>query len=690
MINGVITKFLFRDNFSNSAVIALKPNIKHPHQNTYGTIVCKGIFPSSLVEGIPISVSGNWEADKKGEYLAVSSFELITFTLQQAIDFFNRFDINANLTTEIYKACNGAIYSVNGFKNEATETLSIISRECKDIMLLVKAGVSYTTAIKAIRIYGEIEAENIYKIGQALKLPLDICDNIYLNSINSSKFSGTRINGHAMSAIKQAMSQGNCYIYADSLLAKLNHSLGFRLSLERLITAIKKEDITVMKKGETSIIYCTDMYNNEIALAKHIKRVISNPIKLVTNVASYIDKIEKEHNIKYSDEQRSAFKLLQSSGIKILTGGAGVGKTSTVNGLLYAYSQAFPDKKIVLCSPTGRASQKLCEATGREASTIHRLLDCKVVDGEEIYRENPLDADFIVCDEASMLDSQLATNLLKVIEAGKLLLFVGDIAQLQSVGAGAVLEQLLYCKQIPVCRLTKTFRQSEQSNIIKNARRILEGNPVYEEGEDFKVITLRDNQSLTQAVVNQMEKWYNEKNPFDMQALSPVRKGDGGIYEINSLFQSRLQKKTNKAAKSIKIGGQVFRVGDKVILLKNNVTKGYYNGDIGIIKEINYSIGVIEVLINDNIISLEGEQLGEMMLSYDITIHKSQGSDFPICIVALPDTNMLTRELLYTAVTRAKKKVIIIEKEGMYEQACKNVTLGKRNTNLSVLINSLI
>ena len=385
--------------------------------------------------------------------------------------------------------------------------------------------------------------------------------------------------------------------------------------------------------------------------------------------------VEKEIGIQYAPAQKRAFNLLRHTGVSILTGGPGTGKTTCVNGLIKAYRRKFPDNKIVLCAPTGRAAQRMSETTGFEASTIHRLIGV----GTKQIGEIQLTADLIICDEASMLDAEMIAYLMASAPRKSLILLVGDVDQLPSVGAGDVLNDLINSKKLPCCRLETVYRQSGESKIVVNANAINDGKEDLLTDETFIVKTFEQDEQLMKSA---MEVFLKNQNT---QLLCPSHKGVAGIQNMNKEIQSIINPR-KPGEQTVRFGSTEFRVNDRVIMTQNNYESGYYNGDMGVIKQITPSS--VHVVLDSKEITVKRHELGDMALAYCISIHKSQGSEFENVCIVLPEhpSNMLKRNLLYTGVTRAKKTCIILEQKGCISKCVNTIEKGNRTTRLRKLI----
>jgi len=370
-----------------------------------------------------------------------------------------------------------------------------------------------------------------------------------------------------------------------------------------------------------------------------------------------------------------------------VTGGPGTGKTTTINGILSAYEKQNPNKVIRLCAPTGRAAQRMTESTGREAVTIHRLLEYKPYGNEVTYKNanDKLEADLIVVDEASMLDMEFASIFFSAVPTGALVLIVGDIHQLPSVGPGDVLHDMISPGMIPTVQLTTVYRQGSHSPIIQNAIRIHQGIIAFMENEEYQTYITYSQTELARKIIACAVSMHNKNIPFETQILCPSHKGEAGVGMLNTALQSLLNP-GRQGLKELKYGNTIYRSGDKVILLNNNYQNGYFNGDIGIIKDIS-DAGIHLNIFGSEIIIAKTE-IDDLGLAYAMTIHKSQGSEFKNIIVSLPMSpkSMLKRNLLYTAITRAKKTVIVVTEKQAVSIAVKTCETGKRNSRLALRI----
>ncbi|NLT13477.1 MAG: AAA family ATPase, partial [Clostridiales bacterium] len=470
--------------------------------------------------------------------------------------------------------------------------------------------------------------------------------------------------------------KGDTYAEFPALIRGVREFLAYAPEYEAVASAIMNgfindglEGCVVDKCGTKYSVYLKSLYWNEVNTTNAIRRLMRTARPVDCNPEELCAYAEKICGVKYAEQQREAFQLLKTGGVGIITGGPGTGKTTVIKGLLAAYQKMFPDRVIKLCAPTGRASQRMKEATGREATTIHRLLEYKPFENTATYKNgaNPIDADFLFVDEGSMISIDVADLLFSAIRSGTTVLIAGDIDQLPSVGTGNVLNDLIESGVIPVIALKKTHRQAEGSVIIDNAKKIREGYSNLSACDDFEIF-VRDDDEIPDVIEEQFLKYYKTEDVFSAQVLVPARKRQGtGAKDINK----RLQAIINTSSKGLTYSDTTFKTGDKVMLMRNNYTAedAYFNGDVGVVLSTDET--GLDLLIDGQKIRIDESQLNDVSLAYATTIHKSQGSEYDVAICVMPSepSIMLQRNLLYTAITRAKKKVILIAAPNAIDRA---------------------
>ena len=488
-------------------------------------------------------------------------------------------------------------------------------------------------------------------------------------------------------------------------------------SIEEGIINLKANDeIVVEDRDEEHWVYLYTFYNAEKQIAERITKLNNaKNVKKISNIEKELKIVEKETDMFLSEKQKQAIREINDNNVTIITGGPGTGKTTIIKTILEIYKRK--KYKTILCAPTGRAAKRMTETTGEEASTLHRLLEIGKVDEESLFKKDneykgaPIDADIIIVDEVSMVDMFVMSYLLDCIYLGTKLILVGDCDQLPSVGPGSVLKDLISSEKIVTVHLDKIFRQAAKSKIIVNAHRVNNGKPFIEKDspeleedskEDFFFIKENNQEKILEQVLSLCNGRLRKFGDYDffenIQVLTPTKKGMLGTKELNKALQNELNPhRENEPEKSSM--GAVFRIGDRVMQIKNNydmywerriddsieVGNGIFNGEIGTITNINEKEKNIRIKFDDDKVCwYEFNELEQIEHSYCITIHKAQGSEFDVVIMIIPQTApmLLTRNLLYTGLTRAKKLLIVIGNAQILDYMLKNTDSKKRNTGL--------
>ncbi len=442
--------------------------------------------------------------------------------------------------------------------------------------------------------------------------------------------------------------------------------------------------------------FLPDAYIAEKSIARRLNVLLKFPPENPLDVNKYIEKIEKNQKIQYAEKQKEAIATAVNKGVLILTGGPGTGKTTTLNGIINLFEKDHLD--IALCAPTGRAAQRMTEATGRNATTIHRLLEVEWGENDRpVFKRNirnPLDCQAIIVDEMSMVDIFLFSNLLDALPFGCRLIMVGDSDQLPSVSAGNVLKDLIESNLLPVVELKEIFRQAMNSNIVRNAHAIVNGEQIetdYKDGDFFfmhRHYPLDAVRTIKDLCIKRLPDAYNFDPTTQIQVLCPSKKGDTGTINLNQVLQEAMNP-SEKGKAEYNTGYRIFREGDKVMQTKNNYNihwesendegDGIFNGDIGFIEIIDIAHDAVVIDFSGKRATYSKEQLGEIELAYAVTVHKSQGSEFDAVIIPMISVNnkLCYRNLLYTAVTRAKKLLILVGTTG-----CLNSMIENNKTQL--------
>lgn len=723
-IIGTLEKMLYRDDLSGNSLFALKSDDYKEYYSKYGTITVSGNIPN-YIRGMTLKCVGSFIKKENGSLfvmnscseVAIDNAKTATYIVALAVGINQKManQIVEKLGSDIFKVCLSfnaldRLMSVEGMTRAQANMLcekvrrTVVERELFEELYPFK--VPYSCAARLARELGSIAGKRLalepYTIGMLIGgIPFKNID-LYAQSLGISRMGQPRLFAACWDAVRREIRHGHTYADYPSVIkrasALMQENDGQDYGASFLSQGINANSyLTYESKDpgeETGRVYWNGLLTAEQGAARGIARLIQGKKALLTDmqIAEYITEIEQDIHIRYAPAQRAAFDLLRQSGIAVVTGGPGTGKTTVVNGLIRAYQRQYPNNHVMLAAPTGRAAQRMTEATGMEATTIHRLVGMRPYAGalQRNTSENPLEVDFLVVDESSMVDIEMLNWLLDAIPTGCLLLFVGDINQLPSVGPGDVLNDLIRSGQIPVCALTAVHRQTEGSPILENAIRINQGITQLVEREDFTVNHVANAAEIPEKVRSLIERYYDKNDPFQTQVLAPSYQGKGGITEINNVLQEMVNPRAEGKAE-IKYGRTTFRENDKVITLNNNYRVGYLNGDLGIITEIKDEYMVVRILDKD--IQIERADLNDVSLAYCISIHKSQGSEFKNVIIALScsPANLLQRNLLYTAITRAKETVSVIAEYGALEKCIKRAQSGKRNTRLMLRIqNQLI
>ena len=581
-------------------------------------------------------------------------------------------------------------------------------RAVRKVMLFLSThGVSTTYAQRIYEKYGndavEIIKENPYRLARDIfGIAFRSADKV-ARSIGLELDSPERIIAGLVWTLDEGAGNGHVFLPREVLIEHAREILEVGIdAVETCLDRAILEGALVqdrLSSEYSEAIYSRASHTIERELAERVAKIARQRPRALTAavLAKQIDAAERKMGISLEASQRKAVERLIGSGLAILTGGPGTGKTT----ILRVFTDAVSNEggRVLLAAPTGRAARRLSEATNREAATIHRMLQFNFKEGGFLRDEsNPLEADLIVVDEASMLDQRLIRGLIRAIPVGCGLLLVGDADQLPSVGPGNVLKDLLSVPDIPAARLTEVFRQAESSDIVKNAHRIRMGQlpesttrKPMGRGEFFHIAVDDPELALkrvVEAVCERIPKAFGWDPIEQVQVLAPMHRGILGIRSINAELQARL----NPKGKIIKHGDREFRVGDKVIQLRNNYTKEVFNGQIGRLESVDSESGDLIVRFEQQRIPYPKSELYELALAYCISIHKSQGSEYPVVVAPITTQHyvMLQRNLLYTAVTRAKELVCVIGQVQALRRAVRNADPMKRHTGLTDRIRTVL
>ncbi len=583
-------------------------------------------------------------------------------------------------------------------------------KEVKNVMLFLQDhGVSTAYAARIYRQYGSESVarvkENPYRLADDVwGIGFKTADGIAM-SLGIEKEAFVRLRSGVLYTLGELSSEGHVYASRPQLVDTASELLEAEDSTIVMTMDQMFQDRDLIREkvpregGEVEeCIYLPSFYYAETGTAFKLGRIGAMPgtdrlwVSLMKarresgnpDLSVDIGRIQALSGIQYDEIQAEAIRRAATAKVMVLTGGPGTGKTTTTRGIISAY-RAF-GLKILLAAPTGRAAKRMTEATGMEAKTIHRLLEFKPPDGYQKNEESPLEGDVLIVDECSMIDILLMNALLKAVPPHMRLILVGDIDQLPSVGPGNVLRDLIDSGAFPVVRLNRIFRQAQSSRIITNAHRINAGKmPDISNGKGSDFIFMQEEDSAKAAsliveLVGKKIPGYYHFSSESIQVLTPMQKGPVGAVHLNQILQQAL----NPHGEEIRRGGYAFRCGDRVMQIRNNYDKDVYNGDIGVVDTVNSGEGTLRVRFDTGIVDYESSDLDELVLAYATTIHKSQGSEYPVVVMPVMMCHyvMLQRNLIYTGITRARQLLVMVGTGKALSYAVGNVTVTRRNTLL--------
>jgi len=570
---------------------------------------------------------------------------------------------------------------------EMIKTAWQAQKEIKNVMLFLQEhGVSAALATKIFRQYGNdsiaIVKENPYRLADDIwGIGFKTADALAAK-LGIDKDSFIRCRSGILYTLNELSNEGHCYATQEQLIAKALELLGIEepklvMTLDHM--RIEKDVIT-----EDDAVYLPPLFFCEQGTARRIQEIMKAPR------AKQVAKQEISTELKYDAAQLEAIQCAAGAKFMTLTGGPGTGKTTVTKGIIQLFEQNGFD--ILLAAPTGRAAKRMAETTGKTAKTIHRLLEYKPPQGYQRTENAPLEGDVLIVDEASMIDIVLMYNLLKAVPPHMTVILVGDIDQLPSVGSGNVLRDVIDSGAVPVVRVTKIFRQAAGSMIIQNAHRINRGEfPALNSGRQSDFFFIEgDNTALPDKIVElcakRLPRAYRADPIRDIQVLCPMQRGETGAANLNAVLQNTL----NKNQLSLQRGGVEYRLGDKVMQIRNNYDKEVFNGDIGAISKIDVEERTLEVVFDGRAVPYDIGETDELVLAYACTIHKSQGSEYPIVVMPLTMSHyvMLERNLLYTGITRAKKILVLLGEKRAIAMAVKNNNVMRRNTRLAARLDA--
>ena len=724
---GYVEHIVFRNNDNGYTVFQLVSEEEE--------LTCVGLF-SVLAEGELVQVSGYMkEHPLYGEQLQVEQYELLAPEDETAMERYLGSGaikgIGAAMAARIVRRFKGDTFriieeeperlaEVKGISEKKAMEISAQMEEKKDLrqamMFLTQYGISVPLAVKIYQQYGnrtyQVVEENPYRLADDISgIGFKIADEI-ASRIGIHTDSDYRIRSGLLYVLLQATGEGHTCLPKEDLLHRASALLGVEEEqMETQLMNLCMDRKLVMKEQNGKVmVWYGQYYYMELNVAKMLHDLNLECEMEESQIVKKLSKVEKQASITLDEMQRKAVVEAVKNGVLVITGGPGTGKTTTINAIIRYFETE--DMEILLAAPTGRAAKRMTEATGWEAVTIHRLLELSGVPSDdrstasfERNEENPLEADVIIIDEMSMVDIFLMNALLKAVSVGTRLILVGDINQLPSVGPGCVLKDIIRAGSCPVVQLTRIFRQASQSDIIVNAHKINRGEHVTldNKSRDFFFLQRQDPNVILRvvlALVQEKMPRYVDARPTDIQVLTPMRKGSLGVENLNEMLQRYLNPPSPEKNEKETARGR-FREGDKVMQIKNNYQiewearnrygiaidkgTGIFNGDMGIVQQIDLLAETMEVLFDDyRTVTYSFQMLEELELAYAVTIHKSQGSEYPAVVIPLltGPRMLMNRNLLYTAVTRARSCVTLVGSPETFAQMIDNASEQTRYSGL--------
>lgn len=719
-INGIISSVIYLNDENGYAVVRMETDSGE-------MVTAVGCLPY-IAPGEMISAEGSWvthaqhgrqfkieqsnrllptSADGIYEYLAGSTVKGIgPATAALIVDRFKEKSL------DVLEMHPEKLAEIKGISLTKAKDLSASFKKQAGVRRLTEFlcayGIKPLVALKLYRAYGsaalETVHENPYIISAShIGASFAEADNLALE-LGIEGDSINRISAAVLFELQHNSGNGHCFIPRDKLIAATSQLISVPVDLvsDAIDSLSENGGLVCDKVANLNVCYLTELYEAETYTAERLKSMVGLKTKSSANIERLITKLESLYDISYAPLQKQSIELALNNRILVITGGPGTGKTTILKGILSLYDEL--ELETLLAAPTGRAAKRMSELTGREASTIHRLLGAKMAeDGETVvfskHEGDPLNCDALVLDECSMVDITLMSSLLKALKPGCRLVLVGDADQLPSVGPGNVFSDIIRSQTVPTVRLTEIFRQKGDSRIVRNAHMINRGeHPDFEAntGDFFRLRRLKGStavETIVELCARRLPE--NMKIPSaSIQVLSPTRKGETGTVNLNKRLQAALNPPSESKKEKL-FGEAVFRVGDRVIQTKNNYdtiwkTKGgvsgagVYNGDIGTIAQIDPITETLTVDFEDKLATYSFEMLNELEHAWALTVHKSQGSEYRAVVLALSgDVQMLlTRGVLYTAVTRAKELLIMVGDDNIAHRMIDNNKQSRRYSAL--------
>lgn len=721
-LKGAVERITFHNEENGYSVVKIKADKRYPTAEARdGMITVVGVMPDVSV-GESIQFEGDWVDDSRyGKQFRAEMYTplmptteagIVNYlssivkgigpkTAQKIVDYFG------TDTIDILDNAPERLSEVPALKRELAKSLMISWTENQSIRqtMIFLQGYGVTSKM-ATRIYAHYGFDTI---GTVKENPFALADEVngigfmradqIAQSMGIDPDSPNRIRAGIYYALNQLAKEGHVFSPREPLIDKCAELLAIR-NRARINEVLDRElftntlilDSVVDELGvKTEAIYLPVYYKSELAVARRLREMVQTPSPISDEARSikwkpFLRDLAAENDIALTAQQQEAVRAALTNKVSVLTGGPGTGKTTTLRMVIHALEEL--DFSFALASPTGRAAKRLSEATEHSASTLHRLMGYTPGEGFVYDQDNPLDVDMLIVDETSMLDLLLFNDMLKALKPESHLMLVGDVDQLPSVGAGNVLRDVIASGVAHVTRLDTIFRQDEASHIVVNAHRINNGDAPFMDNnsKDFYFFGEEDPVSAAELVVdivhNRLPNKFNVDPVDEVQVIAPMYRGPIGVHSLNEALQKALNGDKRVAQKQL--GGRTFRAGDKVMQTRNNYEKEVFNGDIGRIHGIDFEDQSLEVVFDGRYVFYEFSETDELIHAYCISTHRSQGSEYPVVVMPLMPQHymMLQRNLLYTAVTRAKKLVVLVGSRKAVYMAVQNNKVSERYSGL--------
>lgn len=725
-ITGIIDNVVFRNESNGFTVLDI-------HEEESGDLITAvGVLPFAN-EGERVRIGGEWTVHPDyGEQLKIERFNTETPSTEDAIEKYlasglikgigpstakklvKKFGID---TLDIIQYNPDRLTEVPGIGSKKAQTIAtsfMEQMEIKEVMIYLQTyGISTTFSVKIYKKYGNetisLIEENPYRLASEVEgIGFKTADRI-AQTMGISFDSPYRIAAGIQYVLSQAANNGHTYLPREELIDEASNTLAVAPELveQAIVNMAVEQAIFIEKIDDVEAVYLAPFYNAEIGVCRRLIKLATVDLSSdIDNIDNELKAFQREEGIIFAGKQREAIIESLSNGALVITGGPGTGKTTTINCIIELFEKR--GLKVSLAAPTGRAAKRMTETTGREAKTIHRLLEYGGTEGQGFFQKNeddPLDFDVVIIDEMSMVDILLMNNLLKAIVPGTRLIMVGDSDQLPSVGPGNVLRDIINSGIVKVVKLDEIFRQAGESMIVLNAHRINRGEyPHLNVREQDFFFDRRESvddilATIVDLTVNRLPGFVSLDPTKDIQILTPMRKGKVGVNNLNNTLQEVLNPPSHDKVER-KFRDILFREGDKVMQIRNNYNmewtvrigdnvieegEGIFNGDVGFINSIDLEDNKVTVIFDENKeVEYEFSQLDELELAYAVSIHKSQGSEFPVVLIPIAwgPPMLMTRNLLYTAITRARELVVLVGREQVLYKMVDNNYIAKRYSGL--------